>query len=451
MKLREFRPDDAVAICRWVNSENALYEWSANRIGKYPFTADDLTAHHLTAMKNERFMPFTFVDNTDEPIGHIAIRYPEENDNSAIRFGFVIIDPEFRRRGMATEMLDAACVYAASVLNAETASVSVFTANEKAVKCYYSAGFRWNGEAEKYELPIGEREGIIMEKSLVPYSTRSKAPGVCYMNDCDAYGQYRLNKRNNISRELLNDVRSFLDREWIDLSGFDRFDDESRNASGVAYSAPDMDGSVRSAQYHDENDLWAETDFAKEKTATRRRPTLRERIFSEGSRKPGKSQKQSPEEYEDLPYLSSNEIRYESSSCNDDLLAAETPVQYANRIEDIFAGLGQTFQEKLLSIIDSKGMTDAQVYTKANLDRRLFSKIRCNINYKPSKATVLALAIALGLNLDETTDLLGRAGLALSPSSKADLIVKYCIINKIHDILDVNAILYEYDQPLLGC
>lgn len=119
-------------------------------------------------------------------------------------------------------------------------------------------------------------------------------------------------------------------------------------------------------------------------------------------------------------------------------------------IEDVFGGLGETFQEKLLKMIDEKGLTDAQVYTKANLDRRLFSKIRCNVNYKPSKSTALALAIALGLDLDETTDLLGRAGLALSPSSKADLIVKYCIMNRIYDILDVNALLYEYDQQLLG-
>jgi transcriptional regulator with XRE-family HTH domain len=120
-------------------------------------------------------------------------------------------------------------------------------------------------------------------------------------------------------------------------------------------------------------------------------------------------------------------------------------------LKDVVEQLDETFQERLFRLIDEKGLTDIQVYKKANIDRKLFSKIRCNINYKPSKATVLALAIALGLNLDETTDLLGRAGLALSPSSKADLIVKYCIINKIHDILDVNAILYEYDQPLLGC
>ena len=122
----------------------------------------------------------------------------------------------------------------------------------------------------------------------------------------------------------------------------------------------------------------------------------------------------------------------------------------AGDLDDIIGPLGQTFQEKLLAVIDAKGMKDSEVYSRANVDRRLFSKIRSNKNYKPSKPTALAFAIALGLNLDETADLLQRAGLALSPSNKADLIVKYCILNEIYDILDVNAILYEYDQPLLG-
>lgn len=122
----------------------------------------------------------------------------------------------------------------------------------------------------------------------------------------------------------------------------------------------------------------------------------------------------------------------------------------SERLEDIIAGVGMTFQQSLLGMIDRKGLTDALVYRRANLDRRLFSKIRCNENYKPSKSTALALAIALELNLDETTDLLGRAGLALSPSSISDLIVRYCIENRIYDIYEVNAILYEYDQQLLG-
>ena len=119
-------------------------------------------------------------------------------------------------------------------------------------------------------------------------------------------------------------------------------------------------------------------------------------------------------------------------------------------LSDLMTHLGETFQERLLRMIDEKGLTDAEVYKNANVDRKLFSKIRCNPNYKPGKRTAVALAVALHLNLDETVDLLGRAGLALSPGSVSDLIVRYCIENGIYDIYEINLLLFEYDQPLLG-
>lgn len=129
----------------------------------------------------------------------------------------------------------------------------------------------------------------------------------------------------------------------------------------------------------------------------------------------------------------------------------QAPQLQQQSLENVIAALGLTFQQQLLGLIDAKGYTDAQVYRKANLDRKLFSKIRCNKDYKPSKLTALSLAIALELNLDEATDLLGRAGLALSPSNLTDMIIKYCITHQIYDIYDVNALLYEHDQQLLGC
>ena len=104
----------------------------------------------------------------------------------------------------------------------------------------------------------------------------------------------------------------------------------------------------------------------------------------------------------------------------------------------------------LFRIIDRQGMTDPEVYKKANLDRKLFSKIRRNEDYLPKKKTVLALAVALELDMDETIDLLRRAGIALNPSSRFDLIVGYCISHRIYNIFDINTYLFEYDQPLLG-
>lgn len=109
-----------------------------------------------------------------------------------------------------------------------------------------------------------------------------------------------------------------------------------------------------------------------------------------------------------------------------------------------------TFQEHLLSLIDARGMSDTEVYKKANIDRKHFSKIRCNPDYTPKKKTALAFAVALQLDLNETKDFLSRAGLALSPSSPFDLIIEYCISHKIYDIFRINAILFEYDQQLLG-
>ena len=118
-------------------------------------------------------------------------------------------------------------------------------------------------------------------------------------------------------------------------------------------------------------------------------------------------------------------------------------------LDEILEQEGETFQQMLFRIIDRKGMTDPEVYKKANLDRKLFSKIRSNENYAPSKKTALAFAVALELNLDETADLLRTAGLALSPSSRFDLIVGYCISHKIYNIIEINTYLFDYDEPLL--
>lgn len=119
-------------------------------------------------------------------------------------------------------------------------------------------------------------------------------------------------------------------------------------------------------------------------------------------------------------------------------------------LEDVIGQLGETFQERLLRLIDERGLSDVEVYKQANLDRKLFSKIRCNPQYKPKKKTALALAIALHLNLDETKDLLGRAELALSPSSVFDLIIEYFIVNEVYDIYTINVALFQHRQPLLG-
>ena len=108
------------------------------------------------------------------------------------------------------------------------------------------------------------------------------------------------------------------------------------------------------------------------------------------------------------------------------------------------------FSETLLKLIDKTGKKDSEIYKRANVDRKLFSKIRNNPNYKPTKPTALAFAIALELNLEETKDFIGRAGYTLTHSSKFDIIVEYFIINKNYDVFELDAMLFQYDQPLIG-
>lgn len=134
-----------------------------------------------------------------------------------------------------------------------------------------------------------------------------------------------------------------------------------------------------------------------------------------------------------------------------DLLATKES-EFGKSLKECVRDTDKSFAYKLFDWIDKRGMTDVECYKKANVDKKTFSKIKCNPDtYRPSKQTAVAFAIALRLNLDETQELLASAGMTLSKSFTFDIIIRYFIQKGVYDIFEINEALFEFDQVLLGC
>ena len=229
-----------------------------------------------------------------------------------------------------------------------------------------------------------------------------------------------------VSGKLFSDIKSFIgDREA-------RYDALYRSHSPIGTSGRNMaESSLR--------DMPLQSRRRRSHGLLERRKKAEERTLME----------EAPPIEEDYDLLADEDSATCKASCPSPSYVPAFPTEEAS-LDVRLKHLDKTFQQYLFMLIDRRGMTDPEVYRKANIDRKHFSKIRSNAEYTPSKKTALALAIALELNIDETRDLLARAGLALSPSMMSDRIIEYCIETSNYDIYEINCILFKYDQPTLG-
>lgn len=154
-----------------------------------------------------------------------------------------------------------------------------------------------------------------------------------------------------------------------------------------------------------------------------------------------------------LPGISARSLSAERT-CVDFVHSRYLAVCSKNRVLDelkkIVRSRDESFTEALLRLIREKGMSHAECYRRARIDRKLFSKIQKDTHYRPAKKTALAFALALELDEEEAREFLARAGYALSKSDAFDLAVEYCIRARIYDVVLINEYLFELDLPLLG-
>ena len=142
MILRAYTKEDSPVIAKWVRNETELYQWSADKIGIFPLLPYSLDDNYAPSLKTGRFIPLTAVDDDGNAVGHFFIKFPNENDDTTVRIGFVIVDPGHRGKGCGREMMRLAVCYIRDNLTATRATLGVFDNNPKARKCYEAVGFK---------------------------------------------------------------------------------------------------------------------------------------------------------------------------------------------------------------------------------------------------------------------------------------------------------------------
>ena len=162
MVLRKYKKEDSAVICKWLRSEEELYKWSADRFNKFPLMENDIEENYAPQIESGRFFPMSATDEKGNLLGHFIIRYPRNDDDSSVRFGFVVIEPSMRGKGYGKEMLKLGIEYVRANFTVERIDLGVFANNDSARHCYESLGFR-EYNRRICEMPIGAWECIDME------------------------------------------------------------------------------------------------------------------------------------------------------------------------------------------------------------------------------------------------------------------------------------------------
>ncbi len=156
MRLRDFKKEDSAVIAGWLKSEDELYKWSADIYNKFPLGENDIYDNYQSPLATKRFFPLSMEDDDGSLAGHFIIRYPSEDD-STVRFGFVIVKPELRGRGYGKEMLELGKEYVRENLSARRIDLGVFSNNPSASRCYEAVGFK---EFERSDCTINSQPWV---------------------------------------------------------------------------------------------------------------------------------------------------------------------------------------------------------------------------------------------------------------------------------------------------